>query len=285
MNPDVYKPFEVPANLAPYFRRAMVAFSQEPVDLEFVVRGTGYCYLGWTPNGRWTGVVNEAPEVDTDIDGPIHLSGQVYDGKVICRSSGLLQQIFCEFTALGQFELLGVPGSDTFERAMNPVDIVPPLGRVRDALDKCLPLRSAEELAGAMFDAISTLPKAMTAPLYVKTMIDDIERTHGDVRITDLLAKAPVSDRKARDDFGHLIGLSPKRFAKLLQINHAFGAMLDLGNQRLADLALECGFSDQAHMTRAFADFLGNSPVRFSEDIEPTLKQFVGYSRQLKSER
>ena len=285
MNPDVYKPIDVPTNLAPFFRRVMVAFSKTPVDLEFVVRGTGYCYLGWTLNGRWSGVVNGVPEIDTDSDGPLHLSGQVYDGEVVCRSSGLLQQIFCEFTALGQFELLGIPGSETFERAINPVGEVPPLGAVQEALDKCLPLGSAENLASTMFESLSMLPAAMTAPRYIKTLVDDIERTHGNVRITELLAKVPVSDRKARDEFGHLVGLSPKRFAKLLQINHAFGAMLELGSQRLADLALECGFSDQAHMTRAFADFLGNSPVRFSEDIEPTLKQFVGYSRQLKSER
>ena len=285
MNPDVYKPIDIPTHLAPFFRRAMVAFSEAPVDLEFVVRGTGYCYLGWTRNGRWSGAVNGAPVIDTDSDGPIHLSGQVYDGEVICRSSGLLQQIFCEFTALGQFELLGIPGSETFERAINPVGAVPSLGPVQEALDRCLPVESAENLASAMFEALSMLPTATTTPHYVKTMIDDIERAHGDVRITKLLAMAPVSDRKARDEFGRIVGLSPKRFAKLLQINHAFGAMLDLGTERLADLALECGFSDQAHMTRAFADFLGNSPVRFSEDIEPTLKQFVGYSRQLQTDR
>ncbi|MEY1555925.1 helix-turn-helix domain-containing protein [Yoonia sp. R2331] len=285
MNPDVFKPIEIPADLAPYFRRAMVAFSDVPVDLEFVVRGTGYCYLGWTPNGRWSGRVNGIPVIDTDMDGSLHLSGQVFDGEVICRSSGLLQQIFCEFTALGQFALLGIPGRETFERAINPVGLVPLLGAVQEALDTSLPLKSAECLSEAMFGALSTLPAAMTVPQYLKAMVGDIERTHGNIKVTDLLANVPVSERKARDEFGHLVGLSPKRFAKLLQINHAFGAMLELGSQRLAELAIECGFSDQAHMTRAFADFLGNSPVRFSEDIEPTLKQFVGYSRQLKSDR
>jgi len=176
------------------------------------VRGTGYCYLGWTPNGRWSGVVNGAPEIDTASDGPLHLSGQVYDGEIICRSSGMLQQIFCEFTALGQFELLGIPGSETFERATNPVDIIPSFGAVQRALDKCLPVGSAEQLAEAMFEALSSLTAAMAAPQYMKTMVDDIEQHNGNAKITELLSKVPVSERKARDEFGHLVGLSPKRW-------------------------------------------------------------------------
>ena len=280
MNPDIFRPVEVPSDLSRYFRRAMVAFSNEPVDLEFVVRGTGYCYLGWTPGGRWEGVVDGELQFDTDRDGPFHLSGQVFDGHVVCRSSGLLRQIFCEFSAIGQYELLGILGVETFERALNPVSVEPDLTPVRKALDSRTPLSGPDDLAHAMFSAVSKIAAAHQTPAYLADMVGVIEQSHGDVRIASVLAEAPFSERKAREEFGNIVGLSPKRFAKLLQINYAFGALLDLGERRLADLALECGFADQAHLTRSFAEFLGSSPIRFSRDIEPTLKQFVGLSRQ-----
>ena len=120
MNPDVFAPFPIPSELSPYFRRALVAYCDEDVDYDVVVRGTGYSYLGWTPSGRWRGTVNGEFGYDSDIDGRLHLSGQVYDAHIEGRFSGLLREIFCEFTALGQYEFLGIEGSATFEIAIDP---------------------------------------------------------------------------------------------------------------------------------------------------------------------
>jgi AraC-like DNA-binding protein len=39
--------------------------------------------------------------------------------------------------------------------------------------------------------------------------------------------------------------------------------LIALGGQGLADVALACGFSDQAHMTRVFTRFVGTSPSRW----------------------
>ncbi len=284
MNPDVFQTVPLPQKLEPFFRRAMVACAPEPVDMALTVRGTGYSYLGWTAEGRWTGNVNDSFVFDTEQHGPLHLSGQVYDGHVQVTLTGRVRQIFLEFTALGQYEFLGVPGSVTFEEAMNPIETVPALEAVNAALSKAGSLNSVEEIAAVLFDALDPIAPAAEAPAYLHRLVEAIEESHGSGRFSDLVRDAPVSERKARDDFAHLVGLSPKRFSKLLQINYAFGALLGLGEQKLAEIALECGFSDQAHMTRSFVAFLGDSPVRFAQDIEPTLKQFVGHSRRVNKE-
>lgn len=39
--------------------------------------------------------------------------------------------------------------------------------------------------------------------------------------------------------------------------------LITQGGQALADIALACGFSDQAHMTRVFSRFVGTSPSRW----------------------
>ncbi len=281
MNPDVFQPVPLPKRLEPFFRRAMVACAPEPVNMELTVRGTGYCYLGWTANGRWTGSVDDSFVFDTDLHGPLHVSGQVYDGQVHVTLSGLVRQIFLEFTALGQYEFLGVPGADTFQEAINPVECVPDMKAVSTTLAAAGRLDSVDDIAAAMYSALEPVAPAAQAPDYLHGLIEAIEESHGSERFSELVRGAGVSERKARDDFAHLVGLSPKRFSKLLQINYAFGALLGLGEQKLAEIAFECGFSDQAHMTRSFVAFLGDSPVRFAKDIEPTLKQFVGHSRRV----
>ncbi|MGR3512230.1 MAG: helix-turn-helix domain-containing protein [Paracoccaceae bacterium] len=278
MNPDVFSPAQFPEPLTRYFRRAMVTYNTDAIDMSTQVRGTGYCYLGWTPSGRWQGIVNtNEHSFDTETDGQVHLSGQVLDGVVTVRFSGVLQQIFLEFTALGQYEFLGLPGIDTFERAMDPTDLLP--ADFKSNLTNSF--TSAEDLAQTFFGAALTVTPAKEAPAYLHDLVQAIEDAHGDVRFSELVGKIGISERKARDDFSRIVGLGPKQFSKLLQVNHAFGALMSLGEKRLAELALECGFSDQAHMTRTFGEFLGDSPVRFAENVEPTLKQFVGFSRKV----
>lgn len=279
MNPDVFSPVPIPEELRRFFRRAMAAFCDEPVDMPAQVRGTGYCYLGWTPSGRWQGIVkSDEHSFDTNEDGRVHLSGQVFDGAVNVRFSGVLRQIFLEFTALGQYEFLGLAGRETYERAIAPSSLLP--AEFNDHLNAA-EFSDAETMANVLFSAAANVTPAETAPDYLHDIVNKIEAAHGDVRFSSLIATVGVSERKARDDFSRIVGLAPKQFAKILQVNHAFEALISLGEKRLAELALECGFSDQAHMTRTFGEFLGSSPVRFAEDIEPTLKQFVGYSRQL----
>ncbi|MEL6659725.1 MAG: helix-turn-helix domain-containing protein [Bacteroidota bacterium] len=279
MNPDVFAPVEVPAEFSPFFRRVMVAHCNEQVSFDVTVRGTGYCYLGWTPSGRWCGAVNSEVEFDSDVDGRLHLSGQVYNGHVEGHFSGILRQIFCEFTALGQYEFLGIEGSATFEKAINPCAEAACMSKVRALLEEGGAPESSKELANVFFAALREAEPERRAPEYLHQLVARLEDA-GDVKtFSELLRDMGVSERKARDDFSRIVGLTPKRFSKLLQINAAFSGLMSLKKNRLADLAAECGFSDQAHMTRSFVEFLGNSPVQFGNDIEPTLKRFVGHSR------
>lgn len=279
MNPDVFTPVPVPSELSPFFRRAMVAHCCQNENFDVVVRGTGYCYLGWTPRGRWRAVVNGNHEYDTDVDGALHLSGQIYDAQVDCGFSGKLCQIFCEFTALGQYEFLGIEGRSTFERAIDAALEPHWMEDVKTQLSGLELPKCRDTLATALFSALSCFEPMKRAPEYLHQLIARIEEDHGIQSFAALVADIDVSERKARDDFSRIVGLSPKRFSKILQINAAFGALMSLEESRLAELAAECGFSDQAHMTRNFVEFLGSSPVKFSQDIEPTLKRFVGHSR------
>lgn len=59
--------------------------------------------------------------------------------------------------------------------------------------------------------------------------------------------------------FGRAFGISPKRFRYEGRARAALRAVM-AGGAPLADLALEAGFADQAHMSRAVSDLTGLAP-------------------------
>jgi len=103
-----------------------------------------------------------------------------------------------------------------------------------------------------------------------------VERVHAAV---DLLTRAQplglddavralgTSSRTFRREFGQLVGISPKRFSRVVRLRRAARR---LGTARsLATLALEAGFSDQAHMTREFVSLVGLAPAEVRQSVLP----------------
>lgn len=276
-NPDIFRPIDVPRSIKPYVRRILVADSPEPVDMSVEVRATGYSYLGWTWRGTWQADVNGERIYDTDIEGPLHLTGQIKKCEVDVKMLGNIAQVFLEFTALGHFELLGVTGDEMVGKAVAPQKLNPALkpylATIVDAGEMSVSARI--EL---LTSALSALPKH-AVPIGMTVAISQMEASDGDIRIADLVRDLEMSERKFRSQFTRLIGLSPKAFCKTLQINRAFGQILQSMGGNLADVALEAGFSDQAHFSREFGAFLGKAPQRYLKNVEATLGRFVGRSR------
>ncbi|MCG3268797.1 AraC family transcriptional regulator [Yoonia sp. I 8.24] len=276
-NPDIYRPMELPTSIRPYVRRALVADSNQSVDMEVSVRATGYHYFGWVWRGIWQGEVNGKTLFSSDNDGTLHLTGQVKQGDVIARMKRDIGQIFLEFTALGHFQLFGITGKKMVENAVDPQMLNPALARHFTTLCDAGDISAKARLA-LLADVFSELPKWET-PNGLVAAIAQMEAADGDIRISALVDDLDLAERQFRTQFETLVGLSPKTFCKTLQINRAFSQVLMNNGGDLAGIAAEAGFSDQAHFTRSFSKFLGQAPKRYLNDVETTLKRFVGQSR------
>ena len=91
--------------------------------------------------------------------------------------------------------------------------------------------------------------------------------------VTEAREQAGLSQRAMHALFDRRIGLRPKLFARI----ERFVAALDAASDRdsWADLALEVGFSDQAHFSREFAALAGQPPSRHAQiDAEPRHARF-----------
>jgi transcriptional regulator GlxA family with amidase domain len=69
--------------------------------------------------------------------------------------------------------------------------------------------------------------------------------------------------------FRNEIGIPPKALARVLRFRRA---LVELNARKTVDfswVALECGYSDQAHMIRDFKDFSGLTPVELVRVYSP----------------
>lgn len=82
------------------------------------------------------------------------------------------------------------------------------------------------------------------------------------VRVSDLAAEVKLSPGHFARAFTIRLGLSPYSFIMKLRIQRASALLLN-SNKSLAEIAFNCGLSDQAHFSRLFRRFTGMTPTQW----------------------
>jgi AraC-like DNA-binding protein len=95
----------------------------------------------------------------------------------------------------------------------------------------------------------------------IEAAVDQLESDDGRGRIEALAKLGGTSLRSFQTRFLACVGLSAKEFARLLRLQATIKA-LDAGDETLSQLALDAGFSDQAHATRELTRLTGVTPSR-----------------------
>lgn len=97
-----------------------------------------------------------------------------------------------------------------------------------------------------------------------------IDATAGRVRIEDLAGSLAMSRKHLSTIFKKAVGQSPKTAARLARFSHAVNLMeRHPGGAKFADIALRCGYADQAHFCREFQGFAGEPPAALLKRMLP----------------
>jgi AraC-like DNA-binding protein len=91
------------------------------------------------------------------------------------------------------------------------------------------------------------------------------ERVRQRVRLVTVAEGCGVSPYYLIRVFRRVLGVTPHAYLVQLRVNRA-QAMLAAGS-RLVDVAYDCGFSDQSHLTRAFKSAIGVPPGQFMRQV------------------
>ena len=110
----------------------------------------------------------------------------------------------------------------------------------------------------AIEDRLTCLPTITQ----VQRAIGELVGRKGRLSVDDFAAIAGISERQLRRTCLKHSGLAPKQLARILRFRHAF-SRLRKGENDMVELALDCGYCDQAHMIREFRELAGISPVRY----------------------
>jgi AraC-like DNA-binding protein len=157
--------------------------------------------------------------------------------------------------------LLRVPGSVAVDQSI-PLADVWKSAVVRGLLDHLAESRSPN-------DQIARLEAALgdPAPLDpIENAIALLTESHGQISVEDVADSAGLSARQFRRICFDRTGLSPKRLARVLRFRHAVTHAAK--NRRdWADVALVCGYYDQAHLINEFRELSGLSPAQFSSVV------------------
>jgi len=89
-----------------------------------------------------------------------------------------------------------------------------------------------------------------------------INAAHGNIKISDLSNKLGCCTRYLDMIFGRYLGLSTKNYCNIARMQYAL-RLITQQSTLLSEIALECGFFDQAHMNRNFKKFTGTTASFF----------------------
>ena len=85
-------------------------------------------------------------------------------------------------------------------------------------------------------------------------------RLDGRITIDSLADAAGVSGRQLERRFLQEVGIGPKLFCRILRFQQVFSAVT-ADSTSWADIAVSCGYYDQAHLIRDFQEFSHQTPA------------------------
>jgi transcriptional regulator GlxA family with amidase domain len=88
-------------------------------------------------------------------------------------------------------------------------------------------------------------------------------RTHGKMKVSDVAQAVDLSQRRFGDVFTMEVGLTPKLFGRVQRFQRVLAVRQSTARVDWAQIAVECGYCDQAHLIRDFVEFSGVSPSEY----------------------
>ena len=164
----------------------------------------------------------------------------------------------------GARALFGVPLSEVTGRTVDLGDLI--ARDTSELVDRCNAARAASERMSIIARWIDKrIALRVAGP--VAWMVSRIDRHHGAISIDALRDRIGLSWARLAAEFRDQVGVTPKRYARLVRFQRALALAHESPELPLSSLALSAGYYDQAHMTGDFRTFAGITPAEFRSTL------------------
>ena len=191
----------------------------------------------------------------------------IHDRPVVTESGTFQHGVEVRLAPLGAYSVLGTSMHEFANRSLALEDV---LGdRASGLADRLLDLPTWEarfrHLDAILLEAVEAGPAPSPSAIWAWRRLD---ATSGTLSIATLAGEMGCSRKHLAEQFTRQVGVAPKALARVLRFKKA----ADLVRRRtlpLGDVAIRCGYADQAHFNREFREFAGDTPTEFLRNGPP----------------
>ncbi len=193
--------------------------------------------------------------------------GGLHRHHALSASTGCQAGVHVWLTVAGYQRLLGAAAGELANRVASLSDVLGPAARV---LACRLREASAPETRFALLDhalghAMAARDKAAPELAWAFATL----ARHPQTRIGTIAQTIGWSRKRLIGRFQSQVGLAPKTVARVARFQRVTEACTPGARPDWAQIALEAGYFDQAHMIRDFTGFAGLSPARYHARLLP----------------
>lgn len=190
------------------------------------------------------------------------MMGGLHSSSALIVHDGAQSGIQLQMSPLAARPLLGLPAGELASVDLHAHDVIGHLAaQVHERM------QAADDWP-ARFAVLDRLGDALnddrTVPEEVAQAWSMILRSGGMVPVSEVARQVDWSERHLSARFAHEIGLRPKTAARVVRFHrarHVLQRNLARGRPNIAGVAAECGYFDQAHLTRDWQQFTGMAPT------------------------
>ena len=254
------------SRLAPFVRRFNA----------YAEHGTGFARRRELPSGLATLVFNLGPELRVEYPGETRTSYPAGAGffaglartYAVTETDGAQEGVQVMLTPLGARRLLGLPLAEVGDRMIAPSDLFG--AATREVAERLREAQSHPRRLAILERAVEQLlVTGASSPRDLVWALRRLQASAGRVGVGALASELGCSRKHLTVRFGREFGIAPKHLARVLRFDRAARLLKGGRAASLAALADDCGYADQAHLTREFRAFAGSPPTAFLRHLLP----------------
>jgi AraC-like DNA-binding protein len=184
----------------------------------------------------------------------------LHDAPALIAHDGNQEGVSVQLSPIGCRTLLGLPAAELWHLTLEADEVIGACGqelseRLQDTDDWDERFSACDQVLSRLLGEKAVAPELARAR---KSLV----RSDGRIAVSDLAADVGYSRQHLRHRFTQEFGLGPKRAARLVRFDRARRLLENTPPfVSTAEVAVACGYYDQAHLQRDFASFAGCTPV------------------------
>ncbi len=253
----------------------------------YIDRYVGYCLRGFAP-GVHRGMPSRHLTFIISLDAPVHIAalpdrtwtgarldafvGGLHSSAARIEHDGTQVGVSMSVTPLGARALFGVPAAAL---ASTVVDLRDLLGFGTNELTERLRAADTWSERFAVLDDVLVRVLRDVPPIApeLARAWNRLTATDGAAGVREVADEVGWSRRHLGERFRLETGLSPKVAGRVFRFERSLALLKSSSARSLADVAVTCGYFDQAHLTRDWRDIAGCTPTTWMAEELPAISE------------